>query len=78
MMLDATFTELHEEMVAEFGEISVLHGKDGKDGVDGAPGKDGVDGRTPVKGVDYWTDADKAEIIAAVIASLPVYGGETA
>lgn len=26
----------------------------------GAPGKDG---KTPVKGVDYWTEADKTEII---------------
>ena len=41
-------------------------------------GSKGSDGRTPVLGVDYWTDADKAEIIAAVIAALPVYGGETA
>ena len=28
----------------------------------GAPGKDGEDGYTPVRGTDYWTDADKAEI----------------
>lgn len=63
MKMTVAFKELHEEMVATFGEISVIHGKDG---------------RTPVRGVDYWTDADKAEIIAAVIASLPVYGGETA
>ena len=53
-------------------------GKDGKDGADGAPGKDGVDGYTPVRGTDYWTDADRADIIAAVIDALPVYGGETA
>lgn len=29
---------------------------------DGADGKDGQNGTTPVRGVDYWTDADKAEI----------------
>lgn len=28
----------------------------------GAQGKDGADGYTPVKGTDYWTDADKREI----------------
>ena len=28
----------------------------------GENGKDGVDGYTPIKGRDYWTDADKAEI----------------
>jgi hypothetical protein len=35
-------------------------------------------GDTPVKGTDYFTQADKAEMVAAVIAALPVYGGETA
>lgn len=28
-------------------------------------------GNTPVKGVDYFTDADKAELVAAVLAALP-------
>lgn len=27
-----------------------------------AKGKDGKDGKTPIRGVDYWTDADKDEI----------------
>ena len=31
---------------------------------------------TPVKGVDYFTEEDKAEIVAAVVAALPVYEGE--
>lgn len=34
-------------------------GPDGKQGVQGVPGSDG---HTPVKGVDYWTDADKQAI----------------
>jgi hypothetical protein len=38
------------------------NGKDGADGKNGADGKDGTDGYTPVRGVDYWTDADKEEI----------------
>ena len=37
---------------------------------------DGEDGYTPVKGKDYFTEADKSEIISAVIAALPVYNGE--
>lgn len=41
---------------------------------DGAPGKDGY---TPVKGVDYWTASDKAEIVAEVVSALPRYGGES-
>lgn len=28
-------------------------------------------GKTPVKGTDYWTAADKAEMVSAVIAALP-------
>ena len=39
-------------------------GAAGKDGSPGAPGSDGTpgaDGYTPVRGVDYYTDADKAE-----------------
>ena len=52
-------------------------GEPGKDGLPGAPGKDGKDGEpgpkgdkgepgadgyTPVRGTDYWTAADIAEI----------------
>lgn len=62
---------------------------DGKDGVTPVIAPDGnwyiggVDtgvgaaGKTPVKGTDYWTEADKAEIVATVIESLggnPVFG----
>lgn len=36
----------------------------------------GTDGTTPVKGTDYYTEDDKAEMVEAVIASLPVYNGE--
>lgn len=45
-------------------------GKDGKDGVDGK------DGKNPVKGTDYWTPADKAEIInelSAGATAIPSY-----
>ena len=48
-----------------------------EDGADGAPGKDGPtgaagkDGHTPVKGTDYWTAADKQEIVNDVLAALP-------
>ena len=51
-------------------------GKDGKDGANGQDGKDGADGYTPKKGTDYFTAADKAEMVSAVIAALPVYNGE--
>jgi hypothetical protein len=34
-----------------------------------------VDGKTPVKGVDYYTAADKTEMVNAVLAALPVWNG---
>ena len=45
--------------------------------VKGAKGDTGADGKTPVVGEDYFTEADKTEIINAVIAALggqPVSG----
>ena len=57
-------------------------GKDGTDGKDGAPGKDGTPGTpgadgapgaagyTPVRGTDYWTAADIAEIKGYVDAAI--------
>ena len=40
-------------------------------GAAGAKGDTGADGKTPVKGTDYWTAADKQEIVNSVIAALP-------
>ena len=37
----------------------------------GIPAIKGTDGRTPVKGTDYWTATDKAEIVNDVLAALP-------
>lgn len=37
---------------------------------------DVMNGKTPVKGQDYYTQADKDEMVASVIAALPVYNGE--
>ena len=39
-------------------------------------GKDGADGKIPVKGEDYFTEADKSEMVSAVISALPKYNGE--
>lgn len=53
-------------------------GKDGAQGIQGiqgAQGEKGADGKTPVKGIDYWTEADKSEIVTEVVAALPKYGG---
>ena len=38
-------------------------------------GEPGADGETPVKGVDYYTEADKAEMVEDVLAALPTMKG---
>lgn len=50
-------------------------GPKGETGPIGPQGPKGDDGVTPVRGVDYWTDADKQEIVNDVLASLPVAEG---
>lgn len=44
-------------------------------GLKGDKGADGKDGKTPVKGTDYWTTADKEEIVADTLAALPTWTG---
>lgn len=41
----------------------------------GEPGASGQDGKTPVKGEDYFTEADKAELVNDVLAALPTWEG---
>lgn len=59
--------------------ISAADGKlkyNGSDvGLKGDKGADGKDGKTPVKGTDYWTTADKEEIVADTLAALPTWTG---
>lgn len=51
--------------------VAGAKGSDGANGKDGAQGEKGADGKTPVRGTDYWTEADKQEIVSSVIAALP-------
>lgn len=39
-------------------------------------GEKGNDGKTPVRGVDYYTDSDKTEMVNAVLAALPKWNEE--
>ena len=55
----------HHVEVADINGIYTFPVMDGKDGEPGAPGTDGY---TPVKGKDYYTEADKAEMVEQVIA----------
>lgn len=41
-------------------------------GADGQNGQDGKDGYIPVKGTDYFTEADKDELVEDVIASIEI------
>lgn len=63
-------------------KLSVSNGKlqyNGSDvglkGDKGDTGAAGADGYTPVKGTDYWTAADKAEIVNDTLAALPTWTG---
>ena len=47
----------------------------GLKGDKGDKGDPGSDGKTPVKGTDYWTAADKAEIVNDTLAALPTWTG---
>ena len=63
----------------EKGEIGSQgpKGEKGETGATGPAGPKGADGYTPVKGVDYFTDADKTEIAeqieGATLVQAPIY-----
>lgn len=54
-------------------QLQALTGPEGPQGKKGDPGEPG---HTPELGVDYYTEADKVEMVNAVIAALPKYNGE--
>ena len=54
-------------------KLSVSNGKLQYNGSD--VGLKGDKGDTPVKGTDYWTAADKAEMVADTLAALPTWTG---
>lgn len=59
-----------------FSDGKTLSVKNGKAGTNGTNGTNGKDGKTPVRGADYWTNADQEAIVQQVIAALstPVFG----
>lgn len=81
--LDSLVTQAHtHDNKSILDELSVANGKlqyNGSDvglkGDKGDKGDKGADGKTPVKGTDYWTTADKAEIVADTLAALPTWTG---
>lgn len=61
---------------ANKGTLDKLSDSNGKLQYNGSDvGLKGDKGDTPVKGIDYWTAADKAEIVADTLAALPTWTG---
>ena len=50
-------------------------GEKGDQGEVGPRGADGSAGYTPIKGTDYYTEADKTEMVGLVINALPTWEG---
>lgn len=84
--LDALVPKSHNHANKDtLDKLSVTNGKlqyngsdvglKGDKGDKGDPGAKGKDGKTPIKGTDYWTAADKAEIVTDTLAALPTWTG---
>ena len=68
------FATLHAGISAY--QIAAAHGFEGTEAV-WVESLRGADGYTPVRGTDYWTDADRQQIVDDVMAALSVWtGGE--
>ena len=52
-----------------------IQGPKGDTGLQGPAGSAGANGKTPVRGVDYWTEADKQEIQSYIDSKVPSGGG---
>ena len=52
-----------------------IQGEQGPKGDKGDKGDTGANGKTPVKGTDYWTAADKSAMVSDVLAALPTWNG---
>ena len=50
-------------------------GEKGDKGDKGDTGTAGANGYTPIRGTDYFTAADKSEMVSAVLAALPTWNG---
>lgn len=64
-----------DKLSAADGKLQYNGSDVGLKGAAGTPGKNGTDGKTPVKGTDYWTAVDKAEIVNDTLAALPTWTG---
>lgn len=58
-------------------DIPALIGPQGEQGPIGPEGPTGANGYTPIKGTDYFTEADKTELVADVEAIITTKGYQT-
>lgn len=56
--------------IVTFSDGKTVTIKNGSKGATGSAGKDGTNGKTPVKGVDYFTDSDKSDFVENIKNSL--------
>lgn len=56
---------------SKWQDAGQLQGAKGDQGEPGPQGPEGPAGYSPVKGVDYWTEEDKSEIVSDVTSNLP-------
>lgn len=70
-----TYSDFTAEQLAALKGEKGEKGDKGDTGATGPQGEPGANGYTPVKGTDYWTAADKAEIVDDVLAALPTWTG---
>ena len=82
---DYVFTPVEQTTIDEIAAIAqsvrddadagLFNGAQGPKGDKGDTGPAGADGYTPVRGTDYFTEADKTEMVNAVLAALPAAEG---
>ena len=60
--------KIRNSSTGEWASIPAIKGDKGEKGDKGDKGENGY---TPVKGVDYFTDADKQELIQDILSALP-------
>lgn len=65
---------LRDKVTGNFVPVPSLKGPNG---LRGAQGEKGDPGYTPIKGLDYFTEADKTELICDVLSALPRAEGES-
>ena len=73
--IDSVVDAAIDTALAEAKASGEFKGDKGDPGATGATGATGPAGYTPVKGTDYYTAADKNEMVSLVLAAMPTWTG---